>query len=246
MAKAAAGSKANGGTQQQQTRLDTPPRQLEENIFLFVPNLIGYTRVILAAASLYFMKQHPITCFTLYSFSCLLDALDGYFARSLNQATKFGAVLDMVTDRCTTSCLLCFLAAVYPQFAVIGMGLISLDLASHYMHMYASLDSGSKSHKSVDQKRSKILNLYYSNNKVLFLFCFSNELFFLSVYLLAFPRLREQWWPWVAAVLTAPLCFGKQVISVVQMVKAAHVLAEIDVEARRAQGLVGGAGKRRD
>lgn len=211
------------------------------------------------------MKQHPITCFILYSISCLLDALDGYFARSLNQATKFGAVLDMVTDRCTTSCLLCFLSSAYPQFAVIGMGLISLDLASHYMHMYASLESGSKSHKLVDQKRSKILNLYYSNNvcapdeslpsskagltftqKVLFLFCACNELFFLSAYLLAFPRLRDQWWPWIAAVLTAPLCFGKQVISVVQMVKAAHVLAEGDLEARRKQGLVGGAGKRRD
>lgn len=110
------------------------------------------------------MKQHPLTCFILYSISCLLDALDGYFARSLNQATKFGAVLDMVTDRCTTSCLLCYLSSAYPQFAVIGMGLISLDLASHYMHMYASLESGSKSHKLVDQKRSKILNLYYSNN----------------------------------------------------------------------------------
>lgn len=110
------------------------------------------------------MKQHPITCFILYSISCLLDALDGYFARLLNQATKFGAVLDMVTDRCTTSCLLCFLATAYPQFVVIGMGLISLDLASHYMHMYASLESGSKSHKLVDEKRSRILNLYYSNN----------------------------------------------------------------------------------
>ena len=110
------------------------------------------------------MKLHPITCFILYSFSCLLDALDGYFARRLNQATKFGAVLDMVTDRCTTSCLLCFLSSAYPQFAVVGMGLISLDLASHYMHMYASLESGSKSHKSVEKKRSKILNMYYSNN----------------------------------------------------------------------------------
>lgn len=243
MSKSQARSSSNGGVQ---TAMQKAPQELEENIFLFVPNLIGYSRVFLAAASLYYMKQHPITCFILYSISCLLDALDGYFARSLNQATKFGAVLDMVTDRCTTSCLLCYLASAYPQFAVIGMGLISLDLASHYMHMYASLESGSKSHKLVDQKRSKILNLYYSNNKVLFLFCACNELFFLSVYLLAFPRLRDQWWPWVAAVITAPLCFGKQVISVVQMVKAAHVLAEGDLEARRKQGLVGGAGKRRD
>lgn len=231
MSKQQHGVSKNGVPQQQQ--LSRPPKELEENVFLFVPNLIGYFRVILAVASLYYMKQHPITCFILYSFSCLLDALDGYFARALNQATKFGAVLDMVTDRCTTSCLLCFLSSAYPQFAVVGMGLISLDLASHYMHMYASLESGSKSHKLVDQKRSYILNLYYSNNKVLFAFCACNELFFLSAYLLAFPRLQAQWWPWIAAAVTAPLCFGKQIISVVQMVKAAHVLAENDIEARR-------------
>jgi len=29
---------------------------------------------------------------------------------------------------------------------------------------YASLDSGATSHKKVEKKRSKILNLYYSNN----------------------------------------------------------------------------------
>jgi catabolite regulation protein CreA len=43
-------------------------------------------------------------------------------------------------------------------------GLISLDLASHYIHMYTSLVMGdSQSHKVVDKKRSWLLNLYYSN-----------------------------------------------------------------------------------
>jgi CDP-diacylglycerol--inositol 3-phosphatidyltransferase len=43
-------------------------------------------------------------------------------------------------------------------------GLISLDLASHYIHMYTSLVmGGSQSHKVVDKKRSWLLNLYYSN-----------------------------------------------------------------------------------
>lgn len=67
----------------------------EENIFLFIPNLIGYSRIILALSSLYYMPLHPRTCTILYSVSCLLDALDGYAARSFSQSTKFGAVLDM-------------------------------------------------------------------------------------------------------------------------------------------------------
>ncbi|KAH0583964.1 CDP-diacylglycerol-inositol 3-phosphatidyltransferase [Termitomyces sp. 'cryptogamus'] len=70
-----------------------------ENVFLFVPNLIGYSRILLAGLSLHFMSYHPKYCTLLYVVSCLLDAVDGQAARALNQTSKFGAVLDMVTDR---------------------------------------------------------------------------------------------------------------------------------------------------
>ncbi|KAH9870071.1 hypothetical protein J1614_006993 [Plenodomus biglobosus] len=160
----------------------------EENIFLFIPNLIGYSRIILAITSLYYMPLHPRTCTLLYSVSCLLDALDGYAARSFAQSTKFGAVLDMVTDRCTTTCLLVFLAQAFPRWSIVFQGLISLDLASHYMHMYATLSMGGsgQSHKNVDESRSWLLKQYYCNNKVLFTFCAMNEIFFIALYLLSF------------------------------------------------------------
>lgn len=132
----------------------------DENIFLFYPNIIGehvqtrvtgtttdrlhlgYSRIILAVASLYYMPLHPRTCSLLYSVSCLLDALDGLAARRFEQSTRFGAVLDMVTDRCTTSCLLVFLSSAFPRWALLFQGLISLDFASHYIHMYATLTMG--------------------------------------------------------------------------------------------------------
>jgi CDP-diacylglycerol--inositol 3-phosphatidyltransferase len=63
---------------------------------LFLP---GYTRIILAGLSLHFMGYHPKYCTLLYSVSCLLDAVDGHAARAFGQTSKFGAVLDMVTDR---------------------------------------------------------------------------------------------------------------------------------------------------
>lgn len=110
------------------------------------------------------MPLHPRTCSGLYTISCLLDALDGFAARRYNQSTTFGAVLDMVTDRCTTACLLVFLASAWPRWSIVFQGLISLDLASHYMHMYASLSmGGGQSHKKVDSSRSYILHLYYTN-----------------------------------------------------------------------------------
>lgn len=157
----------------------------EENVFLFAPNLIGkmdmsdnlhisviglvdtvilgYFRIVLAIASLYYMPLHPRTCSLLYSVSCLLDALDGYAARYFNQSTTFGAVLDMVTDRCTTACLLVFLSSAWPRWAIVFQSLISLDLASHYMHMYATLSLGgsNQSHKKIDRNQNWVLYQYY-------------------------------------------------------------------------------------
>ncbi|OCK81604.1 hypothetical protein K432DRAFT_295161 [Lepidopterella palustris CBS 459.81] len=255
----------------------------EENIFLFIPNLIGYSRIVLAVTSLYYMPLHPRTCTFLYSVSCLLDALDGFAARKFSQSTKFGAVLDMVTDRCTTACLLVFLASAFPRWSIVFQGLISLDLASHYMHMYATLSMGGsgQSHKKIDESRSWVLKMYYSNNIVLFTLCALNELFFIALYLLSFsspilsPSLLQTaptslqpgspaapkpsmlfispWSagamemarankmdstiPWILASVSFPVMALKQVINVVQLVKASKWLAEGDREARRKAGL---------
>ena len=54
-------------------------------VFLFIPNIIGYTRVLLAGSSLYFMRWHPKYCTWLYIISCLLDAFDGMAARRFGQ-----------------------------------------------------------------------------------------------------------------------------------------------------------------
>jgi CDP-diacylglycerol--inositol 3-phosphatidyltransferase len=111
------------------------------------------------------MPRHPRRCSALYSFSCLLDALDGVLARKFNQSTRFGAVLDMVTDRCTTTCLLVFLSTAKPAYSMVFQCLISLDLASHYTHMYATLVMGGSglSHKDAPSSRNWLMNLYYTN-----------------------------------------------------------------------------------
>ncbi|UDD56414.1 hypothetical protein AFCA_003958 [Aspergillus flavus] len=134
------------------------------------------------------MPLHPRTCSLLYSVSCLLDALDGAAARHLGQSTQFGAVLDMVTDRCTTTCLLVFLASAFPRWSIVFQSLISLDYSSHYIHMYATLAMGGnrQSHKQIDESRPWVMRIYYSNTKVLFMVCALNELFFIALYLLSF------------------------------------------------------------
>ena len=111
------------------------------------------------------MPYHPRTCSLLYSISCLLDALDGAAARRLGQSTRFGAVLDMITDRCTTTCLLVFLASAFPRWSIVFQALISLDYSSHYIHMYATLAMGgqTQSHKDIDESRPWVMRIYYSN-----------------------------------------------------------------------------------
>lgn len=207
----------NGAVQQSDALSPSGAAAPKENIFLFWPNIIGYWRIVLGVASLYYMPLHPRTCSVLYSVSCLLDALDGYAARYFEQSTRFGAVLDMVTDRCTTSCLLVFLSSAFPRWAIIFQGLISLDLASHYIHMYATLAMGGSntSHKAVDKSRSWLLNLYYTNKTVLFVACAANELFFIGLYLLSFssPLLSPQLLETVGEAKAAAIQSGAQVNS---------------------------------
>ncbi|KIJ68964.1 hypothetical protein HYDPIDRAFT_80498 [Hydnomerulius pinastri MD-312] len=226
-----------------------------ENVFLFVPNLIGYTRVILAGLSLHFMSYHPKYCTLAYCISCLLDAVDGQAARALGQTSKFGAVLDMVTDRCTTSCLLCYLSSAYPSYALIFQFLIALDFSSHYMHMYSSLVTGSRSHKLVTSDVSRILWYYYNDSRTLFFMCAGNELFFVSLYLMkwihtpisdSLPFLSPTspspilefilsfTWPQLLAILSSWVCLGKNIINVVQLWKASKILVGVDLAERAA------------
>eukprot|EP00808_Paulinella_micropora_P023128 g32248.t1 len=152
------------------------------SVYFYVPNLIGYARIILLFVA-YELHRYPdkiqLTGLA-YFLSCFLDALDGLAARALNQSSKFGAVLDMVTDRTATTCLCILLGQLYPQFILVLTGLVTLDIFSHWAQMYASLSAKKESHKD---NAHPLLRLYYSR-KILFTVCFWNEAFFLTAYMI--------------------------------------------------------------
>ncbi|KAG2186565.1 hypothetical protein INT44_002789 [Umbelopsis vinacea] len=240
--RAAAATEATSATANSAVNIsgqDLGSQKSPYTVFLYIPNLIGYSRIILAAISLYYMPIHPKVCVTLYCISCLLDAVDGNAARYFNQCSKFGAVLDMVTDRCTTTCLLCFLSNVYPSYTLVFQGLISLDFSSHYIHMYSSLVDGASSHKNISQSSHPLLRAYYNSNVVLFIMCAGNELFFVSLYLFASNLTTTVFGVdirMIIALITFPICAGKQIISVIQFVGASKVLARIDVSESATNG----------
>ena len=85
------------------------------SVYLFVPNLIGYARVACTLVFLYLARDRAFWHVALASYivSFALDLFDGMAARRFNQTSRFGAVLDMVTDRCSTAGLLCVLSREY-------------------------------------------------------------------------------------------------------------------------------------
>lgn len=55
----------------------------------------------------------------------------------LSSASRFGAVLDMVTDRCSTAGLLLVLSRLYGRLHAFGfLVLMFVDLFSHWMHTH--------------------------------------------------------------------------------------------------------------
>ncbi|XP_065830494.1 CDP-diacylglycerol--inositol 3-phosphatidyltransferase-like [Oscarella lobularis] len=210
----------------------------QENVFLFAPNLIGYLRVILTIAAFALIMKHPSLAGFLYFLNSLLDSLDGHLARSFNQCTKFGATFDMLIDRCGTMCFLIVLAIVYSDYFLVFQFLCTLDIASHWFHMYSSLTKGETSHKSTDVTAHPLLRLYYTD-PVLSIMCCGNDIFFIMLYLLNFSEGPELplggfsigLWR-LCAYLFLPICVLKQVVSVIQMIGAAQQIAAIDLQER--------------
>ena len=73
----------------------------------------------------------------------------------------------------------------YPAYLFLFQFLIALDISSHWVQMYSSLQRGDSSHKVTDLSANPVMRFYYMR-PVLFTFCAGNELFFCSLYVLYF------------------------------------------------------------
>ena len=213
-----------------------PKSKMPTNVFLFIPNLIGYVRIIFALASFYYMPYNPGHAVTFYILSELMDAFDGYAARRFNQGTSFGAVLDMVTDRISTLGLIMVLAMFNSDLIFVYQFLAVLDISSHWFQMYGNLLCGESGHK---ETKNFFMNLYYSNRIVLFVMCAGNEIFFIATYLQYFslgPLITilgyEKGLFELMAIMSFPIFLLKQIVSVIQLFTAAQKIAQYDTEKR--------------
>jgi len=177
-----------GGERRRWQPSDFSMLQLKE--IFYVANIIDYGRIL----ALYWAVRSPdgLTFAMYYSISYLLDCIDGYAARALNQESRLGYYLDMVIDR-VSSCLClhyaalsvlegntCFTGTSAQVVAFVLRALIVLvEIVAHSSVMFLSEVLG------VHQKQMgydyAIVRKYLSDKKYLFWSCLSFELFGLSL-----------------------------------------------------------------
>jgi CDP-diacylglycerol--inositol 3-phosphatidyltransferase len=217
------------------------------NVALYVPNLIGYSRIILTMLAYYHAELDitgaassvstaaPWVVFTiLYTTSFVLDAVDGKAARMFNQSSVYGGVLDMVTDRCSTAGLLMVLGRMYPEHFLSFMALLILDYSSHW---YQMKESGTRHHKSPPPKRNIIVRLFYDVYVFFGFCCVGAELFYVCLYLLHSSHETATLYPQLHVIASSlcwyvclPGCACKQVVNLAQLGSAAYAIAEKDAD----------------
>lgn len=209
--------------------------QETENIFIFVPNLIGYGRIVLAIIAFWFMSTNYVVAGWCYVISALLDSVDGHAARTFDQSTRFGAMLDQLTDRCGTMGLLVTLSYFYPNYMFYFQLSMAIDVACHWLYMQTSVTVGKSSHKAFDVNENFLLRLYYQKDILTFMCCV-NELFYVCLYMLHFtngPIIFGCSLFKVLAFVTAPFAVLKSLISCLHAYVASIDLAAFDVLERQ-------------
>ncbi|ONK76103.1 uncharacterized protein A4U43_C03F23940 [Asparagus officinalis] len=215
------------------------------SVYFYIPNIIGYIRVVMNIVAFSICFSNKLLFAILYFISFACDALDGWFARKFNQVSTFGAVLDMITDRVSTACLLMILSQLYRP-GLVFMSLLGLDIASHWLQMYSTFLSGQASHKDVKDKSNLLLRAYYKHRPFMAFCCVGSEVLYIILFLLhehpsgsiidvCVNAVRSNIVLAVPLFLSAFGCAIKQAVNVIQMMTAADVCVLYDMEREKKQ-----------
>jgi CDP-diacylglycerol--inositol 3-phosphatidyltransferase len=166
------------------------PRSESVSVFWFVPNVIGYVRLLSLLGAIYYAPRDDgaVEFFWLYFASYALDAVDGPAARHFGQTSRFGAVLDMVTDRMSTAVLLALVASDYARSGLMAAAsgslfFLCLDIGAHWVQTAAAAALNAASHKSLPSEPA-LLSWYYVRAN-LFTVCLLSETHLAVTFLLA-------------------------------------------------------------
>jgi CDP-diacylglycerol--inositol 3-phosphatidyltransferase len=206
------------------------------HVLLFVPNLIGYFRIICTLSSFWIMlhmdHQHWMIAIILYILSFAGDLFDGMVARKLNQTSTFGSLLDMITDRCSTLGLLYVLGVLQEPYRLLYLFLIILDISSHWCQMFSSMGSGHHKSKESNEGRNILVRWYYQYYAFFGYLCVGAEFTYIFQYILI--HCHQDYPPILVTFITLllhlvmPGCIMKQVVNIFQLSSACYYVAHQD------------------
>jgi len=131
-------------------------------IALYIPNLLGYARIVSAFVGLHFAETHPRLAVGTWIFSASLDLLDGALARALNQTSSLGILLDIVADNILRTTI--WIAAAHTDGLRLQACLvISLEWITMLSTQLHATQSGSH-WKSSQEKDPWIVRAVFANN----------------------------------------------------------------------------------
>ncbi|KAJ7967151.1 CDP-diacylglycerol--inositol 3-phosphatidyltransferase [Quillaja saponaria] len=217
------------------------PRKL--SVYLYIPNIIGYIRVLINCVAFSQCFTNKMFFSILYFFSFVCDGVDGWCARKFNQVSTFGAVLDMVTDRISTTCILVILSQAYRP-GMIFLSLLALDIASHWLQMYSTFLLGKVSHKDVKDSTNWLFKAYYGNRMFMAYCCVSCEVLYIILFLISENQNRNLidvlssnlQKNLLLSLLVAISSVGwiiKQAVNIIQMKTAADVCVLYDIKEKQ-------------
>ncbi|KAB5541596.1 hypothetical protein DKX38_014570 [Salix brachista] len=223
-----------------------PIKPSKLSVYLYIPNIIGYTRVLMNCFAFAICFSNKWIFCALYFISFVCDGIDGWVARKFNQGmvfffpgplivqyvnckgrdsiSTFGAVLDMVTDR--------------P--GMVFLSLLALDIGSHWLQMYSTFLLGKASHKDVKDSTNWLFKAYYGNRMFMAYCCVACEVLYISLFLLAQNETEKLMDVLKASITEGSLVsvlvvlslFGwaiKQLVNIIQMKTAADVCVLHDI-----------------
>ena len=97
------------------------------DIYFTVPNFISLLRIISIPFIAMLVSHHRmVTALVVLALSAISDGLDGLIARSFNQVSKIGQILDPIADRLLIFCSILALgvANIIPWWMLIVVGLL--------------------------------------------------------------------------------------------------------------------------
>ncbi|CAD2103952.1 CDP-diacylglycerol--inositol 3-phosphatidyltransferase, putative phosphatidylinositol synthase, putative [Plasmodium vinckei lentum] len=200
-----------------------------KNVYLYVPNIIGYIRIILALVAFFVCKHNLVVFSVLYGISQLLDALDGWTARKFNQTSCFGQILDQITDRLSTCILYLLNGSVYDNYIIVIGLLMIADIGGHYIHATSCAIAGNKTHKKIENG-NKLLKIYYEKPSVMVACIIAYESFWVSSYILKVTSPSDNFHIICNYIfkISFPLAAFKAITNISQGIYGARSLVELD------------------